>query len=65
MFHLFFHGGIRKEYAMLGWLRLGEAVSRVHLVSTVVKVAAKAARFLFHSNLGLIGLSALAARFGL
>jgi hypothetical protein len=50
---------------MLGWLRLGEAVSRVHFVSTVVKVAAKAAKFLFHSNLGLIGLAALAARFGL
>ncbi len=50
---------------MLGWLRLAEAASRVHIVSTVVKVAAKAAKFLFHSNIGLIGLSALAARIGL
>jgi hypothetical protein len=50
---------------MLRWLRLAEAASRVHIVSTLVKVAAKTARFLFHSNIGLIGLSALAARFGL
>jgi hypothetical protein len=50
---------------MLGWLRLAEAGSRVHIVSTLVKFAGRTARFLFHSNLGLIGLSALAARFGL
>jgi hypothetical protein len=50
---------------MLGWLRLAEAATRVHVVSTVVKVASKVAKFVFHSNLGLIGLSALAARIGL
>jgi hypothetical protein len=55
----------REEKKMLRWLRLAEAASRVHIVSTLVKVAAKTARFLFHSNIGLIGLSALAARFGL
>ena len=54
---------------MLGLLRLAEAVSRTHILGTVVKVAAtvatKTAKFLFHSNIGLIGLSALAARIGL
>jgi len=50
---------------MLGWLRLAEAATRVHVVSAVAKVAVKAAKFLFHSNIGLIGLSALAARIGL
>jgi hypothetical protein len=55
----------RKENQMLGWLRLAEAATRVHVVSAVAKVAVKAAKFLFHSNIGLIGLSALAARIGL
>ena len=50
---------------MIGWLRLAEAATRLHIVSGAVKVAAKVARVVFHSNLGLIGLSALAARFGL
>ena len=56
---------VRKENKMLGWLRLAEAASRVHVVSAIVKVASKVAKFVFHSNLGLIGLSALAARIGL
>ena len=54
---------------MIGLLRVAEVVSRTKILGTVVKVAAsvatKAAKFLFHSNIGLIGLSALASRFGL
>ena len=53
---------------MIAWLRLAEAAARVHLGSTVMKgavtVAAKVAKSLLHSNLGLIGLTALLGRFG-
>jgi hypothetical protein len=56
---------MRKENQMLGWLRFAEAATRMHFVGTAIKVAAKVAKFLFHSNIGLIGLSALAARIGL
>jgi hypothetical protein len=47
------------------WLRLAEKIAHMHVISTVVKVAAKAAKFVFHSNVGLIALSAAAARIGL
>ena len=50
---------------MMLWLRLAEKVAHAHILSTIVKVAAKAAKFVFHSNVGLIALSAAAARIGL
>jgi hypothetical protein len=60
---------IKKGDPMLGLLRVAEAIGRTHILGTVVKVAAtavtKATKFLFHSNIGLIGLSALASRIGL
>ncbi|MEN9324838.1 MAG: hypothetical protein RL414_592 [Actinomycetota bacterium] len=53
---------------MIAWLRLAEAVVRVHLGSTALKVAVqvagKVAKSVLHSNIGLIGLTALLGRFG-
>jgi DNA replicative helicase MCM subunit Mcm2 (Cdc46/Mcm family) len=53
---------------MIAWLRLAEAAARVHLTSTVMKtavtVAVKVAKSVLHSNIGLIGLTALLGRFG-
>jgi hypothetical protein len=54
---------------MLGILRLAEAVSRTKILGGVIRfivpVATKVVKFALHSNLGLIGLSALAARIGM
>jgi hypothetical protein len=46
-------------------LRLASAATKLHLVSGAVKLAAKAGKFLFHSNVGLLALSALMSRLGM
>jgi hypothetical protein len=54
---------------MLGILRLTEAIARTKIlggaIKFVVPLATKILKFALHSNLGLIGLSALAARIGM
>jgi len=59
----------RKENPMLGILRLAEAFARTKVLGSVIRVvvpvATKVLRFALHSNIGLIGLSALAARIGM
>jgi hypothetical protein len=46
------------------WMRLFTAVSHLHLVSSAVKLLAKASQSLLHTNFGLLGLDRLLTRIG-
>ena len=51
---------------MLGLLRIGEALARTKVLGSIIKVvvpaATKVVKFALHSNIGFIGLSAVAAK---
>jgi len=46
------------------WMRLITAASHLHLVSSAVKLVAKASQTLLHSNFGLLGLDRLLTKIG-
>jgi hypothetical protein len=46
------------------WMRLLTAASHLHLLSSGVKLLAKASQALLHSNFGLLGLDRLLTRMG-